>query len=40
MKANQMFTNVIKVNYIIYPSDEGQPNIYQCDKGKPHYLQM
>jgi len=40
MKANQIFTNVIKVNHIIYKCDEGLPNIYQCDKGKPHYLPM
>jgi len=40
MKANQMFTNVIKVNYIIYQCDEGQPNVYQCDKGELYYLPM
>ena len=25
MKANQMFTHVIKVTHIIYPFDEGLP---------------
>ena len=40
MKANQIFTDVIKVNHIIYPCDEGQTNVYQCDKGELYYLPM